>query len=140
MSKNYFTNKNVLITGINGFVGAHLAKKLSSLGASVYGISHSSDGKNIFKTNIIDFTTIDDIITQKKIAVCFHLAAESLVEAGQANPYQTFKSNTLGALNILESARKNNLEKVVIASTSHIYGDNKVPFRETYPPKPSRPY
>lgn len=140
MEKKYFVNKNILITGISGFVGTHLAQKLTSLGALVYGVSRSAEGKHILKADITDFATLNDIIEKKKIAMCFHLAAESLVELGQTNPYETFRSNIIGSLNILESARKNNLEKVILASTSHIYGDNKVPFRETYQPKPSRPY
>lgn len=43
-------------------------------------------------------------------------------------------------MNILESARNNNLEKVIIASTSHVYGKNKVPYVESYMPRPTRPY
>lgn len=140
MLKNYFKNKNILITGITGFVGSHLAKRLELLGATVYGISRSSEKKHIFKASITDFSTLDEVIRKKKITLCFHLAAESLVESGQSDPYHTFKINTLGTLNILETARKNNLEKVIIASTSHVYGENKVPFREIYQPKPSRPY
>src|SRR5258708_3414521 len=140
MNKNYFKNKNILITGITGFIGSHLAGKLESLSANVYGISHSVEGKNIFKINITDYSAVDEIIKKNKITICFHLAAESLVEAGQTNPYQTFKVNTLGTLNMLEIARKNNIEKLIIASTAHVYGNNKVPFRETYQPRPSRPY
>lgn len=140
MNKKYFKNKNILITGITGFIGKQLAETLEQFGANVYGISHSVERKNIFKTNITDYAAVDEIIKQKKITICFHLAAESLVESGQTDPYQTFKVNTLGTLNVLEIARKNNIEKLIIASTSHVYGDNKVPFRETYQPKPSRPY
>src|SRR5579859_7141660 len=140
MTKSIFKNKNILITGITGFIGSHLKKRLEELGANVYGISRSAEKKNIFKANIIDLSAIDKIFKKKNIAMCFHLAAESLVELGQSDPYQTFKINTLGTLNILEAARNNNIEKLIIASTSHVYGNSKLPFREIYQPKPSRPY
>jgi CDP-glucose 4,6-dehydratase len=140
MKKNIFKGKNILITGINGFVGSHLSHALKENGANVWGISHSLKKRNIIKANIIDYTVIDNIIKKKKIDICFHLAAESLVESGQEDPYHTFKINILGTLNILESARKNNLERVIIASTAHVYGDNPLPYKEEYAPKPSRPY
>jgi len=138
--ERFWKNKSVLITGINGFVGSHLAETLRKQGAKVWGISRSVEKGSILKANIIDYSRVDEIIKSKKIAICFHLAAESLVEAGQIDPYQTFKVNTLGTLNILESGRKNNLEKIIIASTSHVYGDNNLPYKEDYSPKPSRPY
>ncbi len=47
MNKRNFVNKNILITGISGFVGTHLAKKLELLGANVFGISKSKTGKKI---------------------------------------------------------------------------------------------
>src|SRR5258708_3154477 len=129
---NFWKDKKVLITGIQGFVGSHLAIALEKKGAKVWGISRSVQKKNIFKANIIEYSRLDEIVKKKKINICFHLAAESIVESGQEDPYQTFKINMLGTLNILESARKNNLEKVVIASTSHVYGDNPLPFKEKY--------
>lgn len=140
MKKKYFANKNVLITGISGFVGAHLAKKMESLGANVFGISKSKSGKNILQGDIQDYDLVNSFINKSKIKICFHLAAESLVESGQENPYQTFKINTLGTLNILESARINNIERLIVASTSHVYGDNPLPYKEEYSPRPSRPY
>lgn len=133
--------KRILITGITGFVGSNLAKKLRSLGAIVYGISRSlaSDKTNL-RANMLDYSVISNFIKDSKIQICFHLAGESLVELGQNDPYHTFKINTEGTLNILEIARKNALEKIIVASTAHVYGNNKLPYLEEYTPKPSRPY
>lgn len=139
-NKSFWNKKSVLITGINGFIGSNLAQKLEEQGANVWGISRTKTKKNIIKANIVDYSRIDKIIKEKKISICFHLAAESLVESGQEDPYQTFKVNTIGTLNILEITRKNNLEKLIIASTSHVYGNNRLPFKEEYPARPSRPY
>ena len=109
----FWKNKRVLITGIRGFIGSHLATDLEKKGAKVWGVSRSEEKENILNRNIIDYAKIDEVIKEKKIAICFHLAAESLVESGQLDPYQTFKVNILGTLNILESARKHKLEKLI---------------------------
>lgn len=141
MAKNVFANKKVLITGSTGFVGSALAKKVKKLGAQVYGISKSiKDSKYNLQADILEHEKILNFISKNKINICFHLAAESLVESGQENPHRTFKVNTEGTLNMLEASRINNLERVIIASTSHVYGRNKTPYYEGYMPRPSRPY
>lgn len=137
---SYWENKRVLVTGSTGFVGSQLVKSLERKGARVFGLSRSAKGANNLKANILIFSKINKFIVDNKIEICYHLAAESLVEAGQKTPYRTFKTNILGALNILESARLNNIEKLIIGSTSHVYGENKPPFLEAYTPRPSRPY
>ena len=141
MQANSIRGKRVLITGITGFIGKALEKRLNMLGAKIFGISRS-EGKNnqILKSTILNYFAVDKFIKDSKIEICFHLASASLVEEGQLHPYQTFKVNTEGTLNILESARINKLEKIIIASTSHVYGGNKVPYLENYTLKPTRPY
>ena len=139
--KNSLKNKKILITGINGFVGSALKNSLNSLGAMVFGISKSGrSNEQILKADILDYSTIDKFMRDSGIQICFHLASKALVEEGQHDPYQTFKVNVDGTLNILEIARKNKLEKVIIASTSHVYGKNKVPYVESYMLSPTRPY
>lgn len=134
-------NKKVLITGINGFVGNALANRLNLLGSEVFGISKSgSSNSQTLKADILDYPTINKFIRDSGIQICFHLASKALVEEGQKDPYETFKVNVGGTLNILESARDNKLEKVIIASTSHVYGKNKVPYVESYMLSPTRPY
>lgn len=141
MQRNSIKGKNVLITGITGFIGKALEQRLKSQGANVFGISRSikSDKENL-KADILDYSAINKFIKDSDIEVCFHLASASLVEEGQLHPYQTFKVNTEGTLNILESARNNNLNRIIVASTSHVYGKNKVPYFENYMPRPTRPY
>lgn len=138
---SFWENKNILITGATGFVGSNLMTRLSSLGAKVYGISRSESKKeDIYKVSILNLSGINEFVKNKKINICFHLAAEALVEIGQKDPYRTFKVNTEGTLNMLEIARKNDLKKIIIASSAHVYGKNKAPYLEEYTPRPSRPY
>src|SRR5579859_343139 len=135
-----FKDKRILITGITGFIGQHVAAKLRDLGADVYGVSSSSGSAKILEADITHYTNLEAFFQQKKIEMCIHLAGVALVEEGQKDPYHTFKSNIVGTLNILEIARTLNLEKVIITSTSHVYGDNDPPYKEEYSPRPSRPY
>lgn len=133
-------DKRILVTGSTGFVGSHLVKKLADEGVNVFELSRSKSGKKILKGNITDFSGVESFIKDNKIQACIHLAAESLVELGQTNPYRTFKINIDGTLNVLEAARINCLERVIVASTVHVYGKNKLPYVEKYTPRPSRPY
>jgi CDP-glucose 4,6-dehydratase len=90
--------------------------------------------------DILDFKKINDYIKKNKIDICIHLAGESIVEKGQSDPYSTFRINIDGTLNVLEAARNNKLDRIIIASSSHVYGKNRVPYYEGYTPRPSRPY
>lgn len=132
--------KKVLITGISGFVGTNLSSHLEQLGYIVYGISRTQKGAHTENLDILDFKKINDYIKKNKIDVCIHLAGESIVEKGQSDPYATFRINIDGTLNILEAARNNKLDRIIIASSSHVYGKNRVPYYEGYTPRPSRPY
>lgn len=140
MKHKNIKGKKVLITGVTGFIGRHLLIKFENLGANVIGISQNHTSEKVVKGNILYKDFIDDIIKKYHIQQVIHLAGESLVEGGQSAPFNTFKVNIQGTLNILESAREHNLERIIITSTSHVYGRNRVPYYEGYTPKPSRPY
>ncbi len=127
--------KTVLVTGASGFVGSHLARKLTSLGAVVVGASRS----NPHGIDVTNRETLASLI-QKKPSVIFHLAGEALVEKGQESPYDTFRTNVMGTLNVLELSRVYGIPRVIIASTAHVYGEGRPPFHEDSPPRPSRPY
>jgi CDP-glucose 4,6-dehydratase len=138
--KDEINRKRILVTGISGFIGGHLAATLTKRGAEVYGLSRHESRNKIITGDILDKGLLERIFYENKIQQVIHLASESLVESGQIDPYQTFTGNIQGTLNILEVARKYAAEKVIIASTSHVYGRNKVPYYEGYTPRPSRPY
>lgn len=133
-------NERVLITGATGFVGSHLMQSLKELGASVTGVAseHTSDG--IVKCDVRNLKELKKIFESNKITLCFHLAGLAQVETGQHSPHPTFDINITGALNILECSRLFQVRKTILASTSHVYGENKVPYLEEYTPKPTRPY
>ena len=136
MNKNFWLNKRVLITGHTGFKGSWLLVWLNMLGADVYGLSLSSlDGKSLFteltkekdlsKDFFVDIRDIEQlkiIMHQINPEVVFHLAAQPLVRESYKNPLETWSTNLLGSLNILESLTiiKNNCAVIMAVSYTHL--------------------
>jgi len=133
---NLFENKKVLITGHTGFKGSWLSLWLSILGAKVYGISNNiPTNPSHFKLLEINFTedfrfdisntnkTLDSISNIKPDYI-FHLAAQPLVSESFKDPLYTFKTNTIGTANILESVRQLKNKCIVVMITSDKSYDN----------------
>jgi len=128
---NFFKNKKVLITGHTGFKGSWLTLWLNLLGAKVIGISKNLPTKPShfdslkLKKKIIDkrldirnFLKLYKIFTKYKPDIVFHLAAQSLVKKSYDSPLETFNSNSIGTLNLLECLRKINHKCISIIITS----------------------
>jgi CDP-glucose 4,6-dehydratase len=144
--KNFFHNRKILITGHTGFKGAWLYTMLESFGAEVYGFAlapNSSDdlssllgidkSERSFIGDICDYVALENMILKIKPEIIFHLAAQSLVLTSYAQPAETFKTNVIGTLNLLEVLRRNNLNPIVVnITTDKCYAnfDSGVPFQE----------
>jgi len=138
MSVQNKDGKRVLITGITGFVGSYLAKKLLERGYEVYGLArrraegHSYrnlieagilDQVKIIEGDLTDFTSILFALDKAGPDVIFHLAAQSFVPRSFVIPLETFYVNSLGTQNLLEAVRLKDLDsKIVFAGTSEEYG------------------
>lgn len=134
-------NSKVLITGSSGFIGRHLVSYLKSKHATVLGISrHPFDAAIEQKVDVTNKSDVIRIFRGFKPDACFHLASEALVESGSIEPYHTFQNNITSALNVLEASRNVHIKRIIIASSSHVYGKAELPYREDEPAKPSRPY
>ena len=157
MKKYNWKKKNVLITGINGFIGGNLCKLLLQEGANIVGLVRNEnkstfmyyEGLNkkviIIKGDIVDSQTIQTILSEHNINFVFHLAAQVEVGVGLSNPYLTFETNVRGTYTLLESCRVygKNIESIIIASSDKSYGsypENKMPYKENYPLNPLYPY
>jgi UDP-glucuronate decarboxylase len=122
--------KTVLVTGGAGFLGSHMCERLVQKEYNVICLDDMSTGT---KENIKDllsfdnFTLIQQDVTQPLNIDChvdeiYNFACPASPVQYQENPIKTFRTNVLGAINMLELARKNNA-KIFQASTSEIYGD-----------------
>jgi len=156
LTKQFWNNKNVLITGINGFIGGNLAKKLIELNANVIGISNKSlKNKFLFfediskhikfhKIDISNYNKINQLLNRYKIDVCIHLAAQVDVNIAKIDPYLTFESNIKGTYNLLENLRNHkSIKSIIIASSDKAYGEYEtkdLPYKENYDLRPIYPY
>lgn len=152
---SFWSGKNIAVTGGCGFIGSNLVRRLVREGANVYVLDSPKHGrenpiftaiepevKGVIMVDIRDYDQVFEAFSQNAIDTCFHLAAQSLVGVAFDNPLPTFDINIRGTINILEAMRQSGcVERLVNASTTHVYGDNKnVPYLESYYPQPSRPY
>jgi nucleoside-diphosphate-sugar epimerase len=132
---------NYLITGAAGFIGARTASLLAADGHSVLGIDNLNTaydirmkqhrleklrevrGFDFRKLDIASRLDVDGLSTEKFDAV-IHLAARAGVRASVENPSLFYETNVMGTLNLLELCRQQGIPKIVLASTSSIYGAN----------------
>lgn len=149
-------SKRVLITGINGFVGSHLADYVldNSLG-EVYGtvrgrtanlenIKHIKEKINLVMCDVTDSYSITKIIEDVQPDYIFHLAAQSFVPESWKSPVETINTNIMGSLNVFEAARKSKTDlRIHVAGSSEEYGlvnEDELPIKETNPLRPLSPY
>ena len=150
MNKINLKGKTILITGAAGFIGSNLVKELFNTvdDIKIIGIDNMNDyydvsikeyrlekinklNKNFIfiKGDISDKETIDNLFNEYKPSVVVNLAAQAGVRYSITNPDAYIKSNLIGFYNILEACRHNEVEHLVYASSSSVYGTNKkVPY------------
>jgi len=139
----------VIVTGSAGFIGSVVSIKLLERGDNVIGIDNHNDYydpklkdarlerlkkyKNYkhYKIDLSDRQSLDEIFKKHKIQKVVNLAAQAGVRYSMENPLAYINSNIVGFTHILENCRQHNIEHLVYASTSSVYGANtKMPFSE----------
>jgi UDP-glucose 4-epimerase len=138
----------ILITGGCGFIGSHLTKHLLSKSYSVKVIDVNppgellSDVKGKFEFEKVDILDREKLkIVTKNCNTIFHLCALFGRLKSVEKPYENIKVNLEGTLNVLEAARKNDVDKFIFMSSSLVYGEAvKVPMDENHPINPVTPY
>jgi len=140
-------NKNILVTGGAGFIGSNLVKALCNDNhVTVLDDYMSGHFENIsdLSCDIIQGDVRDkDVINEamRNVNIVFHLAASVGNKRSIDNPLLDAEINVLGTLNVLESARKHNVSKVIISSSAGIFGELKTyPIKEDHPIEPDSPY
>lgn len=145
----------VLITGITGFVGSHLAEFLLARGGiEVFGtlrwrsktdnIDSIKDRLRMYECDLRDASSVRHLIEVVRPDRIFHLAAQSFVPMSWRAPSETMATNTIGQINLLEAIRQCGLSpRIHIAGSSEEYGwvsPEELPILETHPLRPLSPY
>ena len=147
--------KNVLVTGADGFIGSHLVERLLAEGCKVrafvfYNSFNSWGWLDSFPKELLSKIEIfsGDIrdpngvrTAMKDIDVVFHLAALIAIPYSYHSPDSYVETNVRGTLNILQAARDQNTERILVTSTSEVYGTAQyVPIDEKHPRQGQSPY
>jgi len=142
--------KTILVTGAGGFVGAFVAARLSDMGHQVIGCDNFNDyytpqlkfdrvaallaprGVPCLRLELADAGQVEQLFEQHRPALVVHLAAQAGVRYSLQNPAAYVQSNLVGFANMLEACRRHQVEHLLYASSSSVYGANtKVPFSES---------
>ncbi len=133
----------ILVTGVAGFIGFHLCKKLLTLGQEVVGLDNINDYYDVnlkkdrlaqlegqknfqfYKLNLSDTKGIAELFADCQPERVVHLAAQAGVRYSLQNPHTYVDSNLVGFINILEGCRHGKVKHLVFASSSSVYGANK---------------
>lgn len=138
MNPAFWKNKKVLVTGHTGFKGSWLSLWLQKLGADVLGyalqpstqpdlfeVAHVADGMASLIGDTRDLKSLQAAIAAHHPEIVIHLAAQALVRYSYKNPVETYSTNIMGTVNILEAIRRSESVRVVVSITSDKCYDNK---------------
>ena len=149
-------NKNVLVTGADGFIGSHLVEMLSKKGANISALHYYNSWNEIGWLNDIDKNVLKEINLVpgdirdaelirkliKKVDYVFHLSSLIAIPYSYDAPRSYVDTNIVGALNVLEGCKENDsLTRLIHVSTSEVYGSaQKIPIPEDHPLVGQSPY
>ena len=142
----FFQGRRILITGHTGFKGSWLTLWLNRLGANITGISLAPTTEPSLASllsidslcehhicDIRDPVALSSLLQKTKPEIVFHLAAQPLVRVSYRQPLDTFSTNIMGTVNILEALRKvDSVKSVVMVTTDKVYQNKEwiYPYRE----------
>jgi CDP-glucose 4,6-dehydratase len=146
LMQKFYAGKNVLVTGSTGFKGSWLIRVLTLWGANVYGYALSPKEQpnlheianaksNYCQGDIRNLSELIEYFKQTQPDIVFHLAAQPLVRRSYADPVETYSTNVLGTVNILEAVRQTkSVRSFLNVTTDKVYKnlENKdIGYKET---------
>lgn len=156
MTPEFWKNKNILVTGHTGFKGSWLSLWLQSMGARVTGYAlppptqpslfesaNVAQGMRSIEGDICDLAGLKQQVETCKPEIIIHMAAQALVRYSYDSPVETYETNVMGTVNVLEAARHSDNVRVVLNITSDKCYENKEwiwPYRENEPMGGHDPY
>ena len=138
----------VLVTGCAGFIGSRVAALLVDQGHEVRGIDNLSDAydvrmkhwrvENLLAPNSIDWVNgditdrdpVSKLVSEFEPGAVINLAAGAGIRQSIDNPWAYYETNVTGTLNLLEACKDAGVSRFLLASSSSVYGNNKMPFAE----------
>lgn len=142
-------NMKVLVTGGAGYIGGFMVKILLEKKYDVHVLDSLERGNKgridkrakFTKGNILDKEFLSDLFSTNKFDAILHFAGYISMEESVNKPFLYFKNNSLGSLNIIDSAIENNIDKIIFSSTAGVYGNpREIPIPESHPTDPTNPY
>lgn len=139
----------ILVTGGAGYIGSFMVKRLLEEDFHVVVVDNLKRGNkevvdsraSLLEGDILDKNFIGNVFRDHKFDSVIHFAGYISMKESMENPALYFENNTLGALNILEEMRKNNVEKFIFSSTAGVYGNPlETPIPESHQTIPTNPY
>ena len=141
---SFWTNRNVLVTGATGFIGAHVTRMLVEQGARVVCLQRDAVRANALdvfdlrrRTTVIsgaleDYALLERILNEYEIEAVFHVAAQAIVGVANRSPLSTFEANVRGTYCLLEACRvTKTVQRIVVASSDKAYGTHEnLPYTE----------
>jgi CDP-glucose 4,6-dehydratase len=141
---SFWKNRNVLVTGATGFIGAHVTRMLIEQGARAVCLQRDAVRANALdvfdlrrRTTVIsgaleDYALLERILNEYEIEAVFHLGAQAIVGAANRSPLSTFEANVRGTYCLLEACRvTKTVQRVVVASSDKAYGTHDIlPYTE----------
>lgn len=139
MNRDFYKGKKVFITGHTGFKGSWLSLALQKLGAEVVGYSlepptepsmfrilRMEDDMSSYRGDIRDFERLLACFAAEKPEVVFHLAAQPIVRESYRNPRDTYETNLMGTVNVLECVRRTGtVRSLLVVTTDKVYRNNE---------------
>lgn len=142
----------VLVTGATGFIGSRLTHRLVREGADVHALTSTvssiypvrlagiRDEITLHGANLTDNSALGKLVEQVRPEIVFHLGAYTHVGKSWSRVDECIQTNVQGTVNLLQALAARPYRRFVYTSTSEIYGDIDVPFRESSEPRPISPY
>jgi CDP-glucose 4,6-dehydratase len=154
MTRNFWQDRPVLVTGATGLVGGWLTRRLVEAGADVVCLvrdwvprrelvrSHIIDQVTVVRGDVRDRDVLERAIGEYETDTVIHLAAQAIVCVANRNPISTFETNIQGTWNLLEACRRSpGVRSIVVASSDKAYGDQEIlPYDEDTPLQGKHPY
>lgn len=154
IERDFWSDRNVFVTGCTGLLGSWLTEGLVDAGANVVGLIRDgvaqsrfvlSGVKNRINTvsgQVENYALLERILNEYRVQTVFHLAAQTIVGTANQSPLSTFEANIRGSWNLLEACRQTSwVQQVVVASSDKAYGEHpQLPYTEDTPLMGMHPY